>query len=288
MIVPSPSYKPDRPHNVVKGICAVRYNGRERQQGASVCSCQSWCRGTVHQKFRTCRHCICTALTDVLALFMHLSPIFPRGRESRHLTLVMCGAIIQLVCPLPLLNVPAVSPPLSYFSPGSPHSPFPLSTLPPSRFLPALSLQPMSSHPPALSVRLSPLAIAYKGICFIHHSPCWYILNLLAVSLVFFLFLPSLATLLSSPPCPLDYFLPALNSQLSPPFFPFRCPISLSNPSLILPALLFSGCLARHFLVCVAVFFFFFFFEPIYIPEYKPETKPGRSYEPLHLETKVN
>jgi hypothetical protein len=35
-------------------------------------------------------------------------------------------------------------------------------------------------------------------------------------------------------------------------------------------------------------FFFFFFFEPIYIPEYKPETKPGRSYEPLHLETKVN
>jgi hypothetical protein len=24
-------------------------------------------------------------------------------------------------------------------------------------------------------------------------------------------------------------------------------------------------------------FFFFFFFEPIYIPEYKPETKPGRS-----------
>jgi hypothetical protein len=35
-------------------------------------------------------------------------------------------------------------------------------------------------------------------------------------------------------------------------------------------------------------FFFFFFFGPIYIPEYKPETKPGRSYEPLHLETKVN
>jgi hypothetical protein len=34
--------------------------------------------------------------------------------------------------------------------------------------------------------------------------------------------------------------------------------------------------------------FFFFFFEPIYIPEYKPEAKPGRSYEPLHLETKVN
>jgi hypothetical protein len=33
---------------------------------------------------------------------------------------------------------------------------------------------------------------------------------------------------------------------------------------------------------------FFFFFEPIYIPEYKPETKPGRSYEPLHLETLVN
>jgi hypothetical protein len=31
---------------------------------------------------------------------------------------------------------------------------------------------------------------------------------------------------------------------------------------------------------------FFFFFEPIYIPEYKPETKPGRSYEPLHLESK--
>jgi hypothetical protein len=29
--------------------------------------------------------------------------------------------------------------------------------------------------------------------------------------------------------------------------------------------------------------FFFFFFEPIYIPEYKPKTKPGRSYEPLHL-----
>jgi hypothetical protein len=25
------------------------------------------------------------------------------------------------------------------------------------------------------------------------------------------------------------------------------------------------------------LFFFFFFFEPIYIPEYKPETKPGRS-----------
>jgi hypothetical protein len=25
------------------------------------------------------------------------------------------------------------------------------------------------------------------------------------------------------------------------------------------------------------IFFFFFFFEPIYIPEYKPETKPGRS-----------
>jgi hypothetical protein len=33
---------------------------------------------------------------------------------------------------------------------------------------------------------------------------------------------------------------------------------------------------------------FFFFFEPIYIPEYKPKTKPGRSYEPLHLETMVN
>jgi hypothetical protein len=31
---------------------------------------------------------------------------------------------------------------------------------------------------------------------------------------------------------------------------------------------------------------FFFFCEPIYIPEYKPETKPGRSYEPLHLESK--
>jgi hypothetical protein len=36
------------------------------------------------------------------------------------------------------------------------------------------------------------------------------------------------------------------------------------------------------------IFFFFFFFEPIYIPEYKPKTKPGRSYEPLHLETMVN
>jgi hypothetical protein len=35
-------------------------------------------------------------------------------------------------------------------------------------------------------------------------------------------------------------------------------------------------------------FFFFFFFEPIYIPAYKPKAKPGRSYEPLHLETKVN
>jgi hypothetical protein len=34
--------------------------------------------------------------------------------------------------------------------------------------------------------------------------------------------------------------------------------------------------------------FFFFFFGPIYIPEYKPETKPGRSYELLHLETLVN
>jgi hypothetical protein len=36
------------------------------------------------------------------------------------------------------------------------------------------------------------------------------------------------------------------------------------------------------------IFFFFFFFEPIYIPEYKPETKPSRSYEPLHLESMVN
>jgi hypothetical protein len=36
------------------------------------------------------------------------------------------------------------------------------------------------------------------------------------------------------------------------------------------------------------LFFFFFFFGPIYIPEYKPETKPGRSYELLHLETLVN
>jgi hypothetical protein len=34
--------------------------------------------------------------------------------------------------------------------------------------------------------------------------------------------------------------------------------------------------------------FFFFFFEPIYIPEYKPEAKPGHSYEPLHLESLVN
>jgi hypothetical protein len=33
--------------------------------------------------------------------------------------------------------------------------------------------------------------------------------------------------------------------------------------------------------------FFFFFFGPIYIPEYKPETKPGRSYEPLHLRDTV-
>jgi hypothetical protein len=31
---------------------------------------------------------------------------------------------------------------------------------------------------------------------------------------------------------------------------------------------------------------FFFFFEPIYIPEYKPKAKPGRNYEPLHLEMK--
>jgi hypothetical protein len=38
----------------------------------------------------------------------------------------------------------------------------------------------------------------------------------------------------------------------------------------------------------ISSLFFFFFFEPIYIPEYKPETKPGRSYEPLHLETMVN
>jgi hypothetical protein len=44
----------------------------------------------------------------------------------------------------------------------------------------------------------------------------------------------------------------------------------------------------RSFVYIVCSSFFFFFFEPIYIPEYKPETKPGRSYEPLHLETKVN
>jgi hypothetical protein len=33
---------------------------------------------------------------------------------------------------------------------------------------------------------------------------------------------------------------------------------------------------------------FFLFFEPIFILEYKPVTKPGHSYELLHLETMVN
>ena len=33
------------------------------------------------------------------------------------------------------------------------------------------------------------------------------------------------------------------------------------------------------------LFFFFFFFEPIYIPAYMSVTKPGHSYELLHLNT---
>jgi hypothetical protein len=42
-------------------------------------------------------------------------------------------------------------------------------------------------------------------------------------------------------------------------------------------------------LASVSYFYFILFFEPIYIPEYKPETKPGRSYEPLPLrDTNVN
>jgi hypothetical protein len=31
------------------------------------------------------------------------------------------------------------------------------------------------------------------------------------------------------------------------------------------------------------VFFFFFFFGTHFILEYKPEAKPSRNYEPLHL-----
>jgi hypothetical protein len=46
--------------------------------------------------------------------------------------------------------------------------------------------------------------------------------------------------------------------------------------------------LSQRMAIITFFFFFFFFFEPIYIPEYKPKAKPGRSYEPLHLETKVN
>jgi hypothetical protein len=33
----------------------------------------------------------------------------------------------------------------------------------------------------------------------------------------------------------------------------------------------------------VPIFFFFFFFWTHFILEYKPEAKPSRNYEPLHL-----
>jgi hypothetical protein len=62
-------------------------------------------------------------------------------------------------------------------------------------------------------------------------------------------------------------------------------PATHTTPAVRLPALEYLR--FRGYCEYLEGLFFFFFFEPIYIPEYKPKTKPGHSYEPLHFRDKI-